>query len=566
MRVRRIAGVLGAALFALSACSPDGPPTSPEPADVLANIIPPCPVGGLCGSTNGVIHDGTRSGTLVSVPGDPSPGAPGVWLGDTLSGRWCYADYNSFITDADRDWLDDDCEFQLAKAFAPQLHMDPHEPCPQGEPYWAAKYFDDPGTGWGEFVRIAYLPSYYRDCGTSNPHTGDSEMMMIAIRHNPSTRHWEFYQAWMSAHTGTPNAAPEYVTDASTMEYPIRPLTYPRVWIAWRKHGFYRNQHECFHRAPLDGDDCTFNEAAGRMLIYSNRNVGGRSLNRFPNGVASANPLYAQNGRKEFYYSQSRFNGWQTTGDGGSPYFNMLHSFRFECFDFTYNFAGSPCYVGGGAIPPASSTTLLGAVNGPISVNTGQSYTWTSFVTGGQIPYRAEWHRKYASSSTATLVGNSTGTWSATNSTAGALTITIDRCESFTLTLKVWSQDNQMKTDNHAVAIGSCPPPPPPPLTVSISGPSSISVKATYTYTAVTSGFSSQSYAWSQRYCTATSCPGWTNLTGYTTSVPRVLTFNSTCTGETRYEIRVTVRNSDGRTVTATKQTALCAGGGGLEL
>ena len=103
MRVRRIAGALGAALFALSACSPDGPPTSPEPTDVMANAIPPCPVGGLCGSTNGVIHDGTRNETLVAVPGDPSPGAPGVWLGDTLAGRWCYADYNSFITDADRD-------------------------------------------------------------------------------------------------------------------------------------------------------------------------------------------------------------------------------------------------------------------------------------------------------------------------------------------------------------------------------------------------------------------------------------------------------------------------------
>jgi hypothetical protein len=107
------------------------------------------------------------------------------------------------------------------------------------------------------------------------------------------------------------------------------------------------------------------------------------------------------------------------------------------------------------------------------------------------------------------------------------------------------------------VSLASCPP---PPLTVTISGPSGITVKGTYTYTAVISGFSSASYTWSQRYCTSTSCPGWTSLTGYTTSVQRVLTPNCTGTGDTRFEIRVTVRNSDGRTVTATRQTGLCGG------
>jgi hypothetical protein len=558
MRVRRFCPLWGAVLLAVSACSPDDTPTGPEPG--RPSLVIPCAVGALCGTTNGVLQDGTRNGTVVSVANDPSPGAPGIWLGDTLAGRWCYADYNSFVTDADHDWLDDDCEFQLAKAFAPVLQADPNDPCLLGEPYWAAKYFNDPGTGWGEFVRIAYLPSYYRDCGLSDGHTGDSEMLMIAIRHNPSTRHWEFYQAWLSAHTGTPNAAPEYVTDASTMEYGTRYLGYPRLWIALRKHGFYRNQHECQHRAPLQGDVCTFNEPLGRLLIYSNHNVGGRSLDKFPTGVASKNPLYSTNGRKEFYYTPANFNGWQPTGTGASPYAVMLQSFRFECFDFTYNFGGSPCFVGGGAIPPASQTTLLGVVNGPTSVTEWQSYTWTSFVTGGQVPYRAEWYRKYASSGTSTLVGTSTGTWSPTNSTAGSLTLTIDRCENFTLTLKMWSADNQTRTDDHAVAIGSCPPPPPPPLTAAINGPSGITVKGTYTYTVVTSGFSGPSYSWSQRYCTGTSCAGWTNLVGFTTSVSRVLTPDCSGTGDNRFEIRVTVRNSDGRTVTATRQTGLCGG------
>jgi hypothetical protein len=139
----------------------------------------------------------------------------------------------------------------------------------------------------------------------------------------------------------------------------------------------------------------------------------------------------------------------------------------------------------------------------------------------------------------------------------------VDRCESFTLSVRVTSTDGQVSTDDQPVTISSCPPPPPPPpppLTVTINGPGGITVKGTYTYTAVISGFSGPSYAWSQRYCTSTSCQAWTNLVGYTTSVSRVLTPD--CSGDkaNRYEIKVVVRNSDGRSATSTRQTGLCGG------
>ena len=82
------------------------------------------------GGTNGLIHDQSSSGTLVEPPYDPSPGANGIWLGNTVTGNVCYKNYNASIIDNDGDWLDDNCEYQLAKAFAPSVNMYAYEACP----------------------------------------------------------------------------------------------------------------------------------------------------------------------------------------------------------------------------------------------------------------------------------------------------------------------------------------------------------------------------------------------------------------------------------------------------
>src|ERR1043165_980101 len=109
MSVTRLDRLVAVALVLLWGCSFDSS-TSPETDHLALDVA--CPYGGFCGSANGLIHDGSHQGTIVQVPGDPSPGAPGIWLGDTVSARWCYADYDPNIPDTDHDWLDDDCEFQ----------------------------------------------------------------------------------------------------------------------------------------------------------------------------------------------------------------------------------------------------------------------------------------------------------------------------------------------------------------------------------------------------------------------------------------------------------------------
>lgn len=542
----------------LASCSPDRGPTEPE---LPRSLVPVCPVGNLCGTTsNGVIHDGTGNGTLPVVAGDPSPGSPGIWLGNTRSGQWCYREYNSFITDADHDWLDDECEFQLAQAFAPALALNPNDGCPGGEPYWAAKYFSNNPYGTGEFVRIFYMPAYYKDCGPNlplgidGPHDGDSEFMMVGIHHNPTTRHWELREAFLSAHYHTANDHSIYTTDPTTLTYPSnRPKSYPLIWVAKAKHANYRTQGQC-----NAVNDCGGNVTVGRIKVYRNHNVGGFYVDFLPNGVLSQNPQFAGNGKLEYFYNRHPFGGWQALAAGVTPYADVLTGAPFECFDLNA-IPGGVAYCGPANNTSPTSTTLLGFIEGPTSVTAYQQYTWTSFVTGGQVPYRAEWWQKVGAAA-ATLVGTSTGTWQGTTSTAGSLTLTVNGCQNFTLTLKVWSNDNQFRSDDHAVTIGSCPPPPPPPLTVSINGPGGITVKGTYTYTAVISGFTSPGYTWSQRYCTNGSCAGWTTLVGFTTSVSRVLTPDCTGTGNNWYEIRLVVRNSDGRSATATRQTGLCGG------
>lgn len=543
--------------LALVACRLDRDLAAPQA--ITASVQDPqCsdPDPSLCGPVDGTIHDGTGDGTLVQVANDPAPGAPGVWLGHAVDGRYCYANFNSFIRDDDHDWLADDCEYQLAKAFAPALAMSPNDRCKLGEPYWAAKYFpNDPARNWGEFVRIAYMPAYYEDCSeVGENHWGDSEFLMIGLQYNKFTQHWEVRDAYLSAHAGAQTNSSDYVV-RTNLEYPTWPLTYPRIWISRGKHANYISRDAC-NRGALGFDTCSDNQPLGRMKIYKARNAGSPFLDRFPSGVASRNAMYSQNGQLEYFYNRRNFKGWQATSESGvTPYHDYLFSQMYECFDYTYTFLGGTCYWGPGPSAP-TWTYLTGVVDGPGQVTAYQTYTWSSFVTGGVLPYRAEWWRQYASQSAGTLVATS-GSGTASFS-AGAWTGGADRCENFTLTLKIWSADNQFWPYSRSVSV-TCPP---PPLSLSINGPGLITMKGTYTYTAITSGFSSPTFTWSERLCdnlNAASCSPWITVGGTGNTETRTLTPDCTGTGERNYQLHVVARNLDGRQLTADHTTALCS-------
>jgi len=406
----------------------------------------------LCVPVDGTIHDGTGYGMLPTFADDPSPGADGVWLGDMSSARFCYANHNPFANDQDHDWLDDDCEFRLASAFAPVLVTNPVDSCPGGEPYWAAKYFPQSEYGWGEFVRIAYMPAYYKDCGEGvlgigGGHLGDSEFIMISVQYNTSTQHWEVRDGYLSAHSGTMGDHAEWPDRDDLDYYPRRRYAYPQVWIAPYKHANYSSQSAC-----NGWDSCYGNVAVGRMRVYPGRNVGSRFVDWFPNGVMSENALY-QNDSVEYFYTPRKFRGWQISDDGVTPYASFLLSGMFECFLYT---AGN-CYWGPGPNPP-SSTSMTGVIHGPTQVIQGENGNWTSFVTGGQLPYSAQWWRQYASEPAPTLVGTSNN--GSSPFTAGSWTFTPNRCENFTLKMKITSGDSQQYwTWTHAVEVACSQPP-----------------------------------------------------------------------------------------------------------
>jgi hypothetical protein len=128
--------------------------------------------------------------------------------------------------------------------------MSPEDDCPGGEPYWAAKYFNNiQPYNWGDFVRIAYLQSYYFDCGTLG-HNGDSELIQLTVAYVPSRQHRRLINSWISAHAvldGTPGneVTGEAGSNSSTwglfFQWPsARTYSWPRVYVSPNKHGNYR--------------------------------------------------------------------------------------------------------------------------------------------------------------------------------------------------------------------------------------------------------------------------------------------------------------------------------------
>ena len=99
-----------------------------------------------------------------------------------------------------------------------------------------------------------------------------------------------------------------------------------------------------------------------------------------------------------------------------------------------------------------------------------------------------------------------------------------------------------------------------PTLSVNLTGPGHIPSKATYQYTAATSGFVSPAFTWYERFCDSPglSCTAWATLTGLGSTFNRTLGPDCSGTGQSTFEVRVSVRNADGRVVTDQMTTHLC--------
>jgi len=410
--MRRISAIPLVCLV-LGACmhEPTAPPASPTGVHLSALTFVDCPpeqqqlLPDQCqtpGASGGWPYFGIPDDGLNNAPNDPYPAAPGVWLGDTVTAATCFADQNraivqsgTLINDADKDWLADNCEYDLAYAFAPRMLFDFGEPCPVGEPYWAAKYFPQSGV-----VRIAYLPSYWDDCGEpilgfiGNDHSGDSEYILLEVGFDAGTRHWVFRQMWLSAHSGEPTDHSEWVP-SSVAEFKYHAGSRPNVWVSLTKHANYKSFAACNYSVIINSVGTT--ETCGdptyvaslqpiRFPTKASHNLGSRFAGT--QCVPSEVPPRAGNGRKECYYYHygvpliDRFCGWTTSsaqyGGCATTYYNLLTGDKYE------NRFGD---AGPGPNPPVYQATIVG----PPAVEGGSFGTWSVQTFAGFAPYSYQW-------------------------------------------------------------------------------------------------------------------------------------------------------------------------------
>lgn len=371
-----LATVLAFAISCSDSRSPVAPLSAGPPSHAFTD---PCETGMVDQTCDGEPQYGIGSwrffapvnDVIYEAPGDPSPGAPGIWLGANVTPSACFNDRTPYITDVDHDWLDDRCELELARGFAPRWSMGPQDECPDGEPAWGAKYF--PGAG---AVRIAFMPAYYDDCGVgATPlnigagHYGDSEFTMVEVVFNAATQHWQFAGMWLSAHFGTDGDRSQWVPPFDA-QFSRRYLGYPFIAVSANKHANYQSEAKCNNTvwsAAGYGDYCYPSTLTPfRFPIDPSRNVG----SRFAPGLdcVASYKQFAGNGQTECFYTPMKFAGWHPrplTG-GVKPYSEFLNSDKFE-----YRFGDpgpGPLAYGAYTPPPTDEPPPVGGCADPTQI------------------------------------------------------------------------------------------------------------------------------------------------------------------------------------------------------
>lgn len=272
---------------------------------------------------------------IYEAPNDPNPSTSGVWLGSSTTPGACFTAGKGAAAagDADRDGLKDSCEYRIARSFAPMMSFNPSENCVEAEPYWAAKRFPN------GYVSIAYLLSYWRDCGYPGgpggftSHLGDSEMVTVMVKFRPSTEHWETVRVWTSAHWGASTDKSRWTTESELDYMPgIRARVYPIIYVAENKHANYAD--------PSCGGDSSFPDWCGgyslwywgRVPVKPTKNVGSRYVDLVgcPHSTIKSSP------RTECFYKNRKFGGWNVFGDSGVTSYRtiMFGDYNFENFNY----------------------------------------------------------------------------------------------------------------------------------------------------------------------------------------------------------------------------------------
>ena len=262
-------------------------------------------------------------------PDDPDPDAPGYFIGPDYN-----MDHCTLSNDYDDDGFDDNCEYRIARRFAPVMATNPGYDTSR-EPYWVARYVDDLPYSSSNGIVVMYLFSYHMDWGDpffGGGHSGDSEFVVLYVEFDDASEHWQLAGAYYAAHHGQVFDYDTWYGPYSALPTPDVERGYPRVWVAKGKNASYPSKRMCNDGGFGDGDDCNGNIDEGRLDVSRFRNLGSAN-HRFYNCVYSENPI-SYPGTECFWNSVYDFCGWDLDRTQCStPYADHLAEFGFGEFE-----------------------------------------------------------------------------------------------------------------------------------------------------------------------------------------------------------------------------------------
>ena len=270
----------------------------------------------------------------IDDPCDPGTGGGGgtsTLLRD-VNGGWTSATCRNTSLgggDSDGDGLNDQCEFDVAYAFAPTLKVDPSDDVSRDEYYVVM-----PGSGSKIMLFLAF--GYHRDhgyIGGISAHNGDSEFLVFELMPAfASDASWKLLRAYLSAHRGERHLG--ISTDASVRvtgglletDSEGRPL----IWVAKNKHANYVSQSACGGGAATF-DDCDNNTRTTWFWVNRNGNLGQIDHRTYTSSSSCAVPSRSLNTYiRECYWIPSKFYGWQGYNGGrATGYWYILSDFGF---------------------------------------------------------------------------------------------------------------------------------------------------------------------------------------------------------------------------------------------
>ncbi len=180
--------------------------------------------------------------------------------------------------DADRDGLNDDCEYQLAYWFMPLMWFDSGESGLARRPYYSVKSVSFST----RTVQIFYLDTFFEDTGVTTGHDGDPEFQVFEVHY--SGGRWYLDWAYLSAHRKSSCDSSAWYS-YSQLEYDTAIDSrngyrgWPTLYVAEDKHATYNNLSNCDKGCMLQ-DYCSrttyqFLDTSSKLV---SRNVGSTAV------------------------------------------------------------------------------------------------------------------------------------------------------------------------------------------------------------------------------------------------------------------------------------------------